>query len=36
VTKVFDDATFIGLGVMSVGGGRAWVDDVSFEVLPGY
>jgi hypothetical protein len=27
------DATFIEFGVMSYGRGRAWVDDVSFEVL---
>ena len=27
------DARFIEFGVMSVGRGRAWVDDVSFEVV---
>jgi hypothetical protein len=29
-----DDARFINFGVMSIGGGRLWVDDVSFEVIP--
>ena len=31
--KVDDDATFIKFGMMSIGRGRVWVDDVSFEVL---
>ncbi len=34
VTRVVEDATMINLGVMSTGGGRVWVDDVSFEVIP--
>jgi len=34
VGEINDDARFINLGVMSVGGGRVWVDDVSFEVIP--
>jgi hypothetical protein len=32
--EVDDDARFINFGVMSIGGGRVWVDDVSFEVIP--
>jgi hypothetical protein len=28
-----DDARFIEIGVMSIGRGRAWVDDVSFEIV---
>lgn len=32
-TKVDDDATFIRFGIMSVGHGRVWVDDVSFETV---
>ena len=32
-TRVYEDATMINLGVMSIGGGRVWVDDVSFEVI---
>jgi hypothetical protein len=31
--KVDNDATFVKFGVMSIGRGRVWVDDVSFEVL---
>jgi len=30
---VDDDARFIEIGVMSIGRGRAWVDDVSFEIV---
>jgi hypothetical protein len=33
VGKVHEDATFIDIGVMSIGRGRVWVDSVSFEVL---
>jgi hypothetical protein len=33
VGEVDDDAEFINIGVMSIGGGRVWVDDVSFEVV---
>ncbi len=33
ITRVYEDATIINLGVMSNGGGRVWVDDVSFEVI---
>jgi len=32
--EIGDDARFINFGVMSIGGGRVWVDDVSFEVIP--
>jgi hypothetical protein len=32
--EIDDDARFINFGVMSTGGGRLWVDDVSFEVIP--
>jgi hypothetical protein len=31
--KVDADATFIDIGIMSVGRGRVWADDVSFEVV---
>ena len=31
--EIAKDATFIEFGIMSYGRGRAWVDDVSFEVL---
>jgi hypothetical protein len=34
VTKVDDDASFIDFGANSIGTGRVWVDDVSFEVVP--
>jgi hypothetical protein len=33
VVPIPGDATFIEFGVMSYGRGRAWVDDVSFEVI---
>lgn len=33
VVPIPSDATFIEFGVMSYGRGRAWVDDVSFEVV---
>lgn len=33
VGRINDDARFIKFGVMSIGGGRVWVDDVSFEVI---
>ncbi len=33
VSKVDEDATFINFGVVSVGRGRVWVDDVSFETV---
>ncbi len=33
VGEINDDARFINFGVMSIGGGRVWVDDVSFEVI---
>jgi len=32
--EIGEDARFINFGVMSIGGGRVWVDDVSFEVIP--
>jgi len=31
--EIGDDARFINFGVMSIGGGRVWVDDVSFEAI---
>jgi hypothetical protein len=34
VGQIDEDAQFINFGVMSIGGGRVWVDDVSFEVIP--
>ncbi len=33
VGRINDDAAFIDIGVMSIGRGRVWVDDVSFEVV---
>ena len=33
VGRVDDDAQFIEIGIMSIGRGRVWVDDVSFEVV---
>lgn len=33
VGKIADDAVFIDIGVMSIGRGRVWVDDVSFETV---
>jgi hypothetical protein len=33
VAEIGEDARFINFGVMSIGGGRVWVDDVSFEVI---
>ena len=32
--EIDEDAEFINFGVMSIGGGRVWIDDVSFEVVP--
>jgi len=34
VGEINEDARFINFGVMSIGGGRVWVDDVSFDVIP--
>jgi hypothetical protein len=34
VCRIDDDARFIEIGIMSIGRGRVWVDDVSFEVIP--
>jgi len=34
VSEIESDAQFINFGFMSIGGGRVWVDDVSFEVIP--
>jgi hypothetical protein len=31
--EIDDDAEFINFGVISIGGGRVWLDDVSFDVL---
>jgi hypothetical protein len=33
VGEIGEDARFINFGVMSIGGGRVWVDEVSFEVI---
>lgn len=33
VAKVQDDAARLNIGVMSVGKGRAWVDDLAFEIV---
>jgi len=33
IGTIDDDAQFIRFGVLSIGGGRVWVDDVSFEVI---
>ena len=33
--RIDDDAVFIDIGVMSIGRGRVWVDDVSFDVVDG-
>ena len=33
VGEISADARLINFGVMSIGGGRVWVDDVSFEVI---
>jgi hypothetical protein len=33
VGEIGEDARFINFGVMSIGGGRVWVDDVSFDVI---
>ena len=33
-TKVDADATFIKFGIMSIGRGRVWVDEVSLQVVP--
>jgi hypothetical protein len=32
-TQVYDDATFITLGVISKGRGRVWLDGVSFQIV---
>jgi hypothetical protein len=34
VGQIDEDAQFISFGVESTGGGRVWIDDVSFEVIP--
>jgi hypothetical protein len=33
VGEIDDDARFINFGILSIGGGRVWVDDVSFDVI---
>jgi hypothetical protein len=33
VSEIDADAQFINFGFMSIGGGRVWVDDVSFEII---
>jgi hypothetical protein len=33
LAEVGEDARFVNFGVMSIGGGRVWVDDVSFDVI---
>jgi hypothetical protein len=34
IGEIEEDAEFINFGVMSIGGGRVWIDEVSFEVVP--
>lgn len=34
VGDIDSDAQFINFGVLSIGGARVWVDDVSFDVIP--
>jgi hypothetical protein len=34
VAKVDADAEMLNIGVMSIGKGRAWVDSISFEIVP--
>jgi hypothetical protein len=34
VSRINEDARFIDIGIMSIGRGRVWVDNVSFEVIP--
>jgi hypothetical protein len=31
---VDEDAQFVNFGFISIGGGRVWIDDVSFDVIP--
>lgn len=33
VGEIDKDAQFINFGILSIGGGRVWVDDVSFDVM---
>src|SRR5579871_63082 len=33
VARIDEDAVFIDIGIMSIGRGRVWVDDVSFEIV---
>jgi hypothetical protein len=33
VGDIDSDAQFINIGFLSIGGGRLWVDDVSFDVI---
>jgi hypothetical protein len=33
VGEIDKDAQFINFGILSIGGGRVWVDDVSFDVI---
>jgi hypothetical protein len=35
VGRIDDDAAVLNIGVMLIGGGEAWIDDISFEVLEG-
>ena len=34
VAEIDDDAQFVDFGIRSMGRGRVWVDDVSFDVVP--
>lgn len=34
IGEIDKDAEFITFGIQSIGGGRVWVDDVSFDVIP--
>jgi serine/threonine-protein kinase len=33
VGQIDEDARFINFGILSIGGGRVWVDDVSLDVI---
>jgi hypothetical protein len=34
VAEIDSDAQFVDFGVQSIGGGRVWVDEVSFDIVP--
>jgi len=33
IGEIDKDAQFINFGILSIGGGRVWVDDVTFDVI---